>query len=104
MNMEAVWRAISVLDVDTEPVPGTRVEDGAWDAPRERRLVDVGSNELVRLGNQVLRVEVFAIDKRCQSACGHLVGGNRPILMPFISHAVTPVLDWGRYVAVRFDW
>src|SRR6266436_1866422 len=64
MKMEAVWRAVCVLDVDTQPLARLCVDDSARNAPGERRLIYVGSNKLVRLRDQVLWVKILSVDQR----------------------------------------
>ena len=72
--MEAVRRVVCVLDVDRQAVTGLRVDDGAGNAVWKGGLIDVGGHQLVGLWQEVLRVEVLAVDKGGQPPRRDLVG------------------------------
>ncbi len=61
--MEAVRRRVTVQHVDFEPLTRLRIDERAGHAPTEDRLVDVGSDQLVRLWHQVAGIQVLSVDQ-----------------------------------------
>src|SRR6516165_5232368 len=101
--MKAVRCEVGVFDVDEETVTRPRIDNRAGNTPVERRLVDVGDNELVGLWNQIMRIEILAIDQCRQTARFYLVRWDCGVLMARRPHAVPPILHGRRYMVVGLD-
>ncbi len=95
MHVKTMGRIVGVLDVNAQPLAWTRVDDGTRNAPRESRLIHISGDELIRLRDQILRIEVLAVDERSQPPGSHLVVRDLPVLVPHVAHAVASVLDRG---------
>lgn len=94
VHVETMRRIVGVLDVNAQPIARTRVDDSTGDTPCECRLVYIGGYELIRLRNQILRIQVFPVDQRRQPPRSHLIVRDRPILVSHVAHTVPPELDW----------
>ncbi len=70
---------------------------------RVDRFVNVSSDELVRLGNQISWIKVLAVDNRGKRACVDLRLRNQSILVPVATHAVASILNWGHSLFLWFD-
>src|SRR4030095_16717810 len=62
VEMEAMWSDVRIFDVDAQPITGLHVDYRAWHATRESWFIHIGGDELVRLRNEVLSIEVLAVD------------------------------------------
>lgn len=101
MHVKTVWHRVAVQDADMQMITGTRVNDRAGHPMRVDRLVHVGQHQFVGLGNQVARVQIFAVDQGVEPPRLHLGQRNRGVFMSRIAHAVAPVV--GRRMAAGFD-
>jgi hypothetical protein len=91
VHVEAVRHHVRVEHVDLQPLPGLGVDHGARNAVRVHRLVDIRLHQLVRLGDEVVRVEVLPVHQRVQPPRVHLRQRNGGILVPGVAHAVPAV-------------
>src|SRR6266849_1184811 len=101
MDVEAVRRRVTVQHVDLEPLTRLRIDECAGHTPAEDRLVDVGSDQLVRLWHQVAGIQVLSVDQRREPAGLDLRGRNDRGLMAWIPHAVAPILFGRHYLELR---
>jgi hypothetical protein len=89
--MEAVGHPIGVEDVNVQPIAGPRIDHGAGDAVAVERFVYVGQDELVGLRNEVVGIEILAIQQRRQAARIHLRQRDGGVLVAGIAHAIASI-------------
>lgn len=87
--------------MDLQPLAWPRVDHRARHAVKMIRLVDVGGDQLVGLGDQVGVVEVLAVDHRGERTRVNLGLRDQPIFMTVVAHAVATVLHGRHHLVLR---
>src|SRR5438093_8041614 len=91
MHVHAVRHRVAVQDVNLESLAWLRVYHCAGHAAAEHGLVYVCRHYFIRLWDEIVRIEVLAIDDSSQPPRVDLRLRNRRVLVTRVAHTVTPI-------------
>ena len=81
--------------MNAEVISRMGIDHRPWYATAEARFVNVCQHEFIRLRDEVIGVQVFAVDE-CRKPTGvDLHEGDRAVFMAMIPHTIAPILFRG---------
>jgi hypothetical protein len=103
VNVETVGYNVRVFDMDSEFVAGTRINHSTGHSTCVCRLIHIRDNNLVRLGNQIVRVKIFSINQCGQPSRIDFIVRNCAIFVTHVPHTIATIDNrWGG-VIIRFN-